>query len=387
MASDAQRKQEQSDALPAPGLNVPVSSHTCDIWAINTTCDIVCQSALLMGPENPGHENLNLPTFAFYIHNTRLNKRVLFDNGARKDWWNTTPQTYKGITLKGAVGIRVKENVYDILAAGGVDPDTIDAVVWSHFHRDHVGNIQLFPASTELVVGPGFQKSFVPGYPTVQEAAFYDADFHDRSLREITFDDSFKIGRFHAHDYFDDGSFYLLHTPGHTAGHLSGLVRTTPTTFVFLGGDICHFPAMFRPTPYGPMPSIIPEETKLDSRFPCPCPGSLFTASHPSADASEARISPYYHVPHQPGSWYEDPRQAQISVDGLKEFDAGGDVFIAIAHDPALKEIVEGFPTGKMNDWKAKGWDKQSRWHFVNELPIDGNPGRPLLVKGLLKDV
>jgi hypothetical protein len=35
-----------------------------------------------------------------------------------------------------------------------------------------------------------------------------------RNLREISFSDDFKIGSFRAHDFFGDGSFYLLDTPG-----------------------------------------------------------------------------------------------------------------------------------------------------------------------------
>jgi len=36
-----------------------------------------------------------------------------------------------------------------------------------------------------------------------------------------------KIGPFATYDIFGDGSLYLLDTPGHAVGHMSGLVRTT----------------------------------------------------------------------------------------------------------------------------------------------------------------
>ena len=57
-----------------------------------------------------------------------------------------------------------------------------------------------------------------------------ETDFAGRQIREIDFSNEktpFKIGRFHAHDYFGDGSFYLLDTPGHSIGHICGLARTT----------------------------------------------------------------------------------------------------------------------------------------------------------------
>jgi glyoxylase-like metal-dependent hydrolase (beta-lactamase superfamily II) len=90
----------------------------------------------------------------------------------------------------------------------------------------------------EVVVGPGFKENFMPGYPTVPDAIFVDANFANRTIREIAFDEAFKIGKFPAYDFFGDGSFYLLDTPGHAIGHMCGLARTTPSTFVLLGGDI-----------------------------------------------------------------------------------------------------------------------------------------------------
>ena len=372
-------------SFPAPALSLPPTStsNTCELWAIDTTCDIVCPSGSLVEPEVKGHEFLNLPTFAFYIHNVALNKRILFDNGARKDWWNAPPSMAESI--RRTAGVHVEDDVYDILDRGGVDPSSISAIVWSHWHWDHVGNLQRFPISTDLVVGPGFRDDFLPGYPARQDAFFHDADFEGRSVHEIAFPaDSLRIGRFQAHDYFRDGSFYILFTPGHTSSHLGGLVRTTKDTFVFLGADMAHFPGLYRPTPYVPMPDMLPTETKLDSRFQHPCPCSIFTACH--SDPANARTSPFYRVSQKKESWFEDGQVAQSGVDGLQEFDASDDVFVAVAHDPALKEVIGMFPVSSMSEWKAKGWAKRSHWHFVNELPAEGKPGRPLLVDGIYKE-
>ncbi|KAJ9241327.1 hypothetical protein DTO169E5_3527 [Paecilomyces variotii] len=364
-------------------LNLPSGSNTCELSILNTTCDMTLPTISLIGPNIKGHENLNLPTFSFYIYNARQNKRVLFDLGSRKDWWNFTPVVLDAVKTKGISGLRITHDVADVLAEGGIDPKTIDAVVWSHFHWDHVGNIQLFPKNVDVVVGAPFKSVFLPGYPTGPNSPFYEADFEGRNIVELEFDGSLKIGQFLAHDYFGDGSFYLLKVPGHTAGHISGLVRTTPDTFVFLGGDVCHFPGAYRPSEYIPMPETLPAETKLDARIPLPCPCSYFTACHPHPE--RARTTPFYRVSEDPGSWYEDAPEAQRSVDKLTEFDGDENVFLAIAHDPALQDTLTFFPNGTINDWKAKGWKRTTHWGFVNELPVDGKPGRPALVEGLLK--
>ncbi|KAI4191287.1 MAG: hypothetical protein L6R41_000214 [Letrouitia leprolyta] len=206
-----------------------------------------------------------------------------------------------------------------------------------------------------------------------------------RDVREIEFDQSEKIGQFPSYDLFGDGSFYLLDVPGHAIGHISGLARTTPDTYVFMGGDVCHFGGSYRPTQYAPLPTNVPSGVPLDfDRFRHPCPCSIFTACH--RDPPNARTSPFYKVTQAPGAWYIDPPVAQQSIDRLEEFDADENVFVCVAHDVGLIPVCDWFPNGTLNDWKAKGWKEKSKWGFLNELPIDGKPGRPPLVPGLVKD-
>ncbi len=68
-------------------------------------------------------------------------------------------------------------------------------------------------------------------------------------MREIDFQEPLTIGSFSAVDFFGDGSFYLLNSPGHAIGHMSGLARTStnPDTFIFMGGDLCHHGGQMRP--------------------------------------------------------------------------------------------------------------------------------------------
>ena len=81
-----------------------------------------------------------------------------------------------------------------------------------------------------------------------------------------------------------------------------------------------------------------------------------------------------------------DPPVAQKSVDRLEEFDADENVFVCVAHDGGLINVVEWFPKGPLNEWKEKGWKQRSQWGFLNELPIHGDPGRPWIAPGLVKE-
>lgn len=151
-----------------------------------------------------------------------------------------------------------------------------------------------------------------------------------------------------------------------------------------MGGDICHYGGTFRPNQFAPMPKEIPDGVPLDERLPRPCPCSLFTACHPNKE--NPRASPYYTVTQSKGGWYSFPQIAQDSVNKLVGFEGNPNVFVCIAHDQGLLPVVDWFPTGTINDWKAKGWKTNSQWGFVNELPVDEKPGRPPMCPGLVRD-
>ncbi|KAI4233879.1 MAG: hypothetical protein LQ352_008214 [Teloschistes flavicans] len=366
-----------------PSLNLPKSDATVEVSIINTTTDIVVPAWAFVQPILKGHETMNMPTFAFLIKNVKLGKSIMFDLGCRKDWWNFAPAAYNSIQ-NGIPGLNIPKNINEILEEGKEDVGKIDGIVWSHWHWDHTGDPSLFPKTAEVIVGPGFKEAFLPGYPGKKDSPMLEADFEGRNVREIEFDKSNKIGQYPSYDLFGDGSFYILDVPGHAIGHISGLARTTPDTFVFMGGDVCHFGGSYRPTQYAPMPTEIPTSVPLDPRFNTPCPCSIFTACH--RDPENARTSPFYKVTQAPGGWYVDPKVAQQSVDRLEEFDADENVFVCVAHDGGLIPVVDWFPNGTLNEWKAKGWKEKSKWGFLNELPVDGKPGRPLLAPGLVKE-
>jgi L-ascorbate metabolism protein UlaG (beta-lactamase superfamily) len=84
----------------------------------------------------------------------------------------------------------------------------------SHSHFDHTGNPDTFSKNAALVVGPGTQAVIRPGWPKNPEAAHPESDFEDREVIELASFDHGLVGGMNAHDYFGDGSFYLLDAPG-----------------------------------------------------------------------------------------------------------------------------------------------------------------------------
>ncbi|KAJ6780906.1 hypothetical protein PWT90_03981 [Aphanocladium album] len=382
---------------PAPKVALPPSANTVLVRAVDTESKMVCNADAFVQPTIAGHEKLNFTTMCFLIeHQSRSGtEHVLFDCGMRKDFWNCTPVVQS--TIGSFVpGIEVARGVDEILTDKGFDLSNLKAMVWSHWHWDHIGDGAKYPHSTDIVVGPGFTKNFVPGWPKDPKGKIPASSLEGHRIHELDF--PLEVGGFRAHDYFGDGSFYLLDVPGHAVGHICGFARTTPETFVFMGGDCSHYAGMIRPTQYVPMPETIPAD-QLDHHFPPACPCSAFTALHPLVSggscgdhteaSAEARSQPFYDVSRNPNGAYEFGDLAQDSVDKVKILDAQENVFVCLAHDGALCEVLPLFNNNAkavINDWKVRGYKDQTRWTFLNELPRDGNPGRPPLTQGLWRN-
>ena len=157
-------------------LNIPPSDSIVRVRAINTKTDMSLHAHRFMEPSVAGFEALNLTSICFLIEHPGSGKKMLFDCGARKDFENYPP-TIKA-RLNGIIkGIEIEADVNDILVEAGIPLESLDVIIWSHWHWDHVGAAEKFPTSVQIVVGPGFKENFMPGYPTNPEAPLLDASF------------------------------------------------------------------------------------------------------------------------------------------------------------------------------------------------------------------
>lgn len=233
-----------------------------------------------------------------------------------------------------------------------------------------IGDPSTFPKSTDLVVGPGFKAQYLPGFPTKQDAPLRESWWEGRNFVEHDIASEgrgLRIGRFEALDYFGDGSFYLLHTPGHTVGHLGALARTTSDhngdTFVFMGGDACHHGGEFRPTEFLPLPKELYTQQLEHRSVPSPCPGELFLEQvHPTKNPTEPFYKPSDGINHDKalGIW---------TIEGVEEFDAHDNVLVAIAHDNTFMGQVDLFPKS-MNGWKERNEREKVMWRFLEDFEV-----------------
>lgn len=183
-----------------------------------------------------------------------------------------------------------------------------------------------------------------------------EEDMAGRKVREIDFDSGLKAGPFPAHDFFGDGSFYLLDTPGHWTAHVAGLARTStgPDTFIMMGGDLVHHGTEMRPSPYTPIPDSLPQSVSTAQS------GAWFREIHARTGrrADQAFVEP---------SLFEDEHLVMQTIQRAQVADAQDNVWFVFAHDSSLFGSVDVFPQ-PANAWKEKGWKEKVEWKFLADL-------------------
>ncbi|KAK7019049.1 Metallo-beta-lactamase superfamily protein [Favolaschia claudopus] len=349
-------------------LDIPASSSTVTVKIFDIVDDpkkVIAAAANFLTPVPAGYENTTCPVYAFLVEHVPSGKKVLFDLGPRKDLGENGAPFMREAVRSGANILPVSKDIVEQLADDGVDLASISSVIWSHSHADHTGDMSKFPPSTTLM----FSKNMTTEtYETNPWSSLLPSDLAGRKLIPIDFDaseSSLTVGGFKAFDLFADGSFYILDVPGHQTGHVCGLARVTPTSFILMGADACHHAGVLRPT------------SALHRNVPCP--GELLAATRLSISPTHVHkpgpeFQPQFDLPSRTTpllsiaekGYFEDPTAANESIRKLGEFDANGDVLVILAHDESIGPFVRPYPA-VLDAWKEKGWKREAIWAFLDE--------------------
>ncbi|KAJ6518903.1 beta-lactamase-like protein [Mycena sanguinolenta] len=341
-------------------LNIPSSTATVDVRVFNVANGSVVNAAsTLFAPILPGRESAVVPIYSFLVEHNSSKTRLMFDLGIRTDPLNFAPSV-AALFTSGTIQLEQPfKGITELLQDGGIPLASINAVIWSHSHFDHILSflslLQKLPETNTMT------------YPTFPNASLQASDLAGRKVTKIDFTTANLTfsGGLKAIDYFGDGSFYLVNTPGHLPGHLTALARVTPTSFISLGGDTFHHVGEARPQPL------------FQQNFPCP--------AHLLEESKSAISTDYFWSPlsrdgafdilsrsqqllaisDQPDSFYADPVAAAVSLEKIATFDADPDIFVIVAHDMSLRADLPYYPA-YLNDWKANGLKEDNVWNFID---------------------
>lgn len=167
-------------------------------------------------------------------------KRTLTDscylvrNGDRYLLWDTGfPAALKGNSATNWVfTVSLTRTIPEQLADLKLTAADVDFVGVSHYHDDHIGQVQDFPGA-ELLIGAGDAEAITSGKMDATRAQFapFLGEGATGKVRRIVAD----------HDVFGDGSVTVVAMPGHTPGHKSLVVNLPESGPIMLTGDLYHF--------------------------------------------------------------------------------------------------------------------------------------------------
>ncbi len=138
-------------------------------------------------------------------------------------------------------GLRpAKEPFDEQLRALDIEPGSVEQVVMTHLHVDHTSGMRLLPNAKFTASGAEWAatrgrfpagKGYVPHHlPAVSQMQLLDFDRDGEPY--ATFEQTI--------DLLGDGTIRLISTPGHSAGHLSVLLRLAGGGQALLVGDAAY---------------------------------------------------------------------------------------------------------------------------------------------------
>ncbi|KAF8200033.1 hypothetical protein K438DRAFT_1759064 [Mycena galopus ATCC 62051] len=178
----------------------------------------------------PRHDTILLPLHSFLIEHTISGRRFMFDIGMRNDPLNLAPSV-ASFFQSGVYSVGPFKDITELLEEGGIPLQSIETVIWSHSHFDHIGTWR--NGQIALIEFP--------------DSTLQASDFAGRDVVELDFDNTnLTFSGLPALIIWRRKFLSVEHT---WVRHMTALARVTPSTFIVLGADTCHHAGQLRPRP------------------------------------------------------------------------------------------------------------------------------------------
>lgn len=110
--------------MASSNINFPFSNSTVRVRLVDTTALLTVRAESFIEPVPEGLDLLNMTCAAFLIEHQPSGKRIMFDLGVRKDYWNLSAVIQKRL---GTVipSLKVEKDATEILAEKGISLESI----------------------------------------------------------------------------------------------------------------------------------------------------------------------------------------------------------------------------------------------------------------------
>jgi N-acyl homoserine lactone hydrolase len=194
------------------------------MWALPGAVFVVPESSLMVGGSS---EIIEVPVPSFLIEHPK--GLVLYDTGSHPRVAEDVA-SYWGEMFRNMVRFSKDLTVDNQIKALGYKVSDVKYVVMSHLHMDHTGGLFMFPHARLLTMKGELNYAYWPA-PDRRNIFLIDDFLPTRNYQWMELEGEF--------DMFGDGSLTMLHTPGHTPGSTSLVVRL-PHQNIVLAGDAVH---------------------------------------------------------------------------------------------------------------------------------------------------
>jgi glyoxylase-like metal-dependent hydrolase (beta-lactamase superfamily II) len=199
----------------------------------------------------PRARQLRVPIIAFLLEHPTVGP-VLVDTGFHRSLCEKNGGARArnlgpvGRLLARSLRMRQDQTVLAQLSERGIDAADVSVVIMTHLHFDHASALSDFPSATVLLTGSEWNaaqapRAYLHGYSIAQ----LDPRPSYRTLDFSVAPEQSRGPFARALDVFADGSVMLVSTPGHSAGHLSVIVRLKDRE-ALIAGDAIYTMATLR---------------------------------------------------------------------------------------------------------------------------------------------
>jgi glyoxylase-like metal-dependent hydrolase (beta-lactamase superfamily II) len=196
-------------------------------WAVDRSGLINLKSPAAKGlsdglePIVIGFHAIQHPSRGLFLVDTGVEKAI------RDDRAHTFFGTWVGERFMHADALKVRRDT-----AGWLGGRKVSGVFLTHMHLDHLTGMRDLPSDTPIFIGAG--EASEVGLEQRLMRSWTDQMLEGKgSLSELSFGPEGVL------DVFGDGSLWALSVPGHTAGSVAFVARTTRGP-ILLTGDACH---------------------------------------------------------------------------------------------------------------------------------------------------